>query len=123
MTYEEMWNKYIETNKEAAECDYSAYDYDAADVKKILSGEKNTEVSLYDSYIKESEPLPIKGDYAVISDDSDNAACIVRNKSVELKPFSTAKNKEDLKAEAKELGIEINDETLVVVETFEVIFK
>lgn len=124
MKYDKLWDEFIGKNPEYAECDYSAYDYDNETLDLILNGEKTTEVSLYQSYINVGEPLPIKGDLAIISDEADEARCIIKIKNVELKPFSAIKNKTDvlnLKEMAEEEKIDLNEETIVVVESFEII--
>lgn len=123
MTYEELWGKFIELNPNCADKDYSVYNYDEDDVKAILNGEKKSETSLYDSFVGAGEPLPVKGDVAIILDADDNAVCVIEDKMVELKPISSAKNKKELEEAAKDEGINLTDESIVVVESFEVIYK
>lgn len=123
MTYEELWEKFIEANPSYKDKDYSAYNYEDDEIQKILSGEKNNEYSLYDSYVCDGEPLPIIGDVAVIMDLEDNAICVIEDTNIALKPINTIPNNKWLYDEAKELGLNITDESVVVLEKFKVVFK
>lgn len=123
MTYEELWEKFIALNPSYKDKDYSAYNYSDDEIQKILSGEKNSEYSLYDSYVKDGEPLPIVGDVAVIMDLDDNPICVIEDTQISLKPINTIPNNKWLYDEASELGINMTDETIAVMEKFKVVYK
>ncbi len=121
MTYEEFFDKFCEENNEYKDKDYSVYDYSKDEFDLIVSGKKVSEYSLYDSYIKYKEPLPVVGDVAVVV--SDDSMCIIENTKVELVPISRIKDKKTLEEEAADDEINLCDESIVVVETFKVIKK
>lgn len=121
MTDIELFNKYKELNN--IDSDYASYDYDNLTLGLILDGKINSEVTLYDDYVVNKEPLPIKGDLAVLCDEDGNAKAITRIKEVNIIEFGKVKNKEDLKEYAKENNITINSETLCVEEIFEIVFR
>ena len=123
MTYEEMWNEFIEANQEYKDKDYSVYSYSNCDIEKLLNGTKTTEESLYDSFVNASEPLPIKGDVAVITDVDDKALCIIEDIDVKLIAYNSAKCKDELKESAMDENISLNDETMVICESFKVIYR
>lgn len=125
MSYEELWNEFIKSNPTYKDSDFGAYDYDDESVNKILSGEKTKEYSLYDSFINCGEPLPIKGDLAVVSNEADEALAIIKIESVKLIPYSSLKGEalKDVKELLDEEKIEPNDEMMIVEETFKVEYK
>ncbi len=117
----ELFDEY---KKECAiDADYATYEYDNASVVEILEGRKTKEYSLYDTYVLNHEPLPIKGDYAVIVNENLDAVCIVVLDSVNILEYSCIKEKDGLLDEAKEMSLKLNSETLVVEEVFRVIYK
>ncbi len=147
MNHIELWNKFIKENKELVNEDYSAWTYgDETNelVTLTLSGAKTANATLYDPYRIDGIPLPMVGDYSVIlKEDEETAACIIKNKKVTLVPFNkvTASHaskegendksleswkelyKEIFTNTLKEYNLEFNDEVMVVLEEFEIVFK
>ena len=121
MTDIEMFNDF--KNKNNIESDFATYDYDDISLNDILNGKKTTEVSLYDDYVANKEPLPIKGDYAVVCNEAGEAKAIIKTVSVNIVEYAKVKEKGDLKAFADENGIKLSNETLCVEEVFEVAYK
>ncbi len=121
MTDIEMFNDF--KNKNNIESDFATYDYDDISLNDILNGKKTTEVSLYDDYVANKEPLPIKGDYAVVCNEAGEAKAIIKTVSVNIVEYAKVKDKGDLKAFAAENGIKLSNETLCVEEVFEVAYK
>lgn len=121
MTDKEMFDTFKKLK--GIESDYATYDYDNESLDLILCGKKNSEVSLYDDYVLNHEPLPIKGDYAVICNDRGDAVAVIETKEVNIKEFSKVSAKDELLEYAKENNIKINTETLCVEEKFEVVYK
>ncbi len=117
----ELFNEFKKENN--IDSDYATYEYDESSIKDILSGDKTKEYSLYDSYVLNHEPLPIKGDYAVIVDENLEALAVVMIDSVNIVEYSKVKQKADLDDEAKEMSLKLNSETLVVEENFRVVYK
>ena len=116
-----IWSILLMTGYVTPAC--ATYDYDNESLDLILCGKKNSEVSLYDDYVLNHEPLPIKGDYAVICNDRGDAVAVIETKEVNIKEFSKVSAKDELLEYAKENNIKINTETLCVEEKFEVVYK
>lgn len=138
MKLEEMWNKYLELNN-LSDMDYGAYEYDDLNIEKILQGKKKAEISLYDSY-DNVEPLPIKGDHALVLNTSGDAICVIKNNNVRLIDFKAVKklykllgydNYEDfsndnilsLEDDLKTMNKSLTDETIIILEEFDVVYK
>lgn len=117
----ELFNEF--KNKEGIESDFATYCYDKNSIDEILSGIKTKEYSLYDSYVLNHEPLPIKGDYAVVVNEDYEAICVLILNAINIIEYKKASSKEDLKAEANEMNLTLNPETLVVEENFLVVYK
>ncbi|MCR5705192.1 MAG: ASCH domain-containing protein [Acholeplasmatales bacterium] len=121
MTDIEMFDIFKKNNN--IESDFATYDYDMESLKAILEGKKTHEVSLYDDYVANKEPLPIKGDYAVVCDEAGEAKAIIKTTAVNIIEYAQVKDKGDLEAYAKENGIKLMKETLCVEEVFEIAYK
>lgn len=115
--------------------DFASYEYDIGDFLKVVDGKKTAEVSLYEDYIKNGEPLPALGDYAVIS--SGDLKCIIKNISVRIIEYKDINSKvleklcvfkeefkesyeSDFKDTLKEYSLTLTPETLIVLEEFKV---
>jgi uncharacterized protein YhfF len=107
-----------------------------------LKGIKQATASLHAIYAVEGEPVPKPGDLSVITNWDKEAVCIIETKSVEILPFGSiteehariegegdkslaywrAVHEEFFTREAKEAGLEFSEESLVVFETFAVVY-
>lgn len=115
-------------------------------VAAILSGEKTTTASLYEEYQRFGDALPEVGDLEMVIDSEANPVCITRNAQVNIVPLSQVtdvhavaegegfKDSADWRAghiafwnspefveSMGEPGVQIKDETLVVLVSMEVI--
>jgi len=56
-------------------------------VELVLAGGKRATAGALWSYENEGEPIPVAGDYSVITDGTGRARCVLRTASVEVVPF------------------------------------
>ncbi len=148
MNDKEMVKKYNETSDEKI-TDYSIDMYpkeiEEELIELIKSGKKVATSSLYDAYEIEEEELPKVGTISVVNNNDGNAECIVKLTKVEIVKFNEVTKEHALKEgegdlslefwrtghekffinEYKEYGLndKFNEDTLIVCEEFEVIFK
>lgn len=137
----EMWNLFNK-NKRLPDI-YDAWQFGEkvdclADL--VIRGENTATSSLFQSYKLENVEIPKVGDYSVILDSSNNAVCIVRNTSVNIYKFGEVPEiiaykegegdktlnywrKVHKSIFSNILGNSFNNDTLIVCEEFEVVFK
>ena len=129
-----------ETNK------YEAWAFGGAPDKLaslVLDGSKTATASAYDLYAYDNEEIPKPGDYSVILDSADNAICVIRDTSVSVVPFKDVDenharregegdmtldywrraHRECFSQWMDEAGKKFTDDTLIVLEKFELVFK
>ncbi len=144
MTAKELWESFIKNNN-IADCEYDAWAFGVdADLLAhlVVIGEKTATASAYPLYEYENEPLPKSGEYSVILDSADNAACIIQTEKVSIVPFSkvTAEHAykegegdksldywKDVHAKfftecMNEVGLDFTDDMKVVCEEFRVVY-
>ena len=140
MTAEELWKRSGITGT------YEAWAFgEAADklAELVIRGIKTATCSAYDLYGIEGEPVPEAGEYSVILDSKDEAVCIIRTTKVTVIPFNAVSEEHAFKEgegdrsleywrevhesflsrELASVRLEFNEETKVVCEEFEVVFK
>lgn len=144
MNSAEMWAMFTENdpvNKEYEEWEFGESPDALAEL--VVQGIKTATSSAYDLYEAEGEPLPRVGDYSVILDSQGNAKCIIRNVRVYIAPFGGISEEHAFKEgegdcspeywrevharffgeSLKAAGIAFSEETRVVCEEFEVVFR
>ena len=144
----EMWGHYLRVSGKEPHTSYEAWHFcnNAADANELaaltLQGTKRATASLYELYELEQAPVPKIGDLSVIVEWEEEAVCIIETQRVEILPFK------DISAEhariegegdgslaywrrahqlffgeeAKSMGIRFSEESLVVFETFKVVY-
>ena len=140
MTAEELWER------SGISGTYEAWAFgEAADklADLVVRGIKTATCSAYDLYGIEGEPIPEAGEYSVILDSKDEAVCIIRTTKVTVIPFNKVSEEHAFKEgegdrsleywrevhesflsrELASVRLEFNEETKVVCEEFEVVFK
>ena len=140
MTAEELWKR------SGIAGTYEAWAFgEAADklAELVVRGIKTATCSAYDLYVIEGEPIPEAGEYSVILDSKDEAVCIIRTTKVTVIPFNAVSEEHAFKEgegdrsleywrevhesflsrELASVRLEFNEETKVVCEEFEVVFK
>ena len=140
MTAEELWKR------SGISGTYEAWAFgEAADklADLVVRGIKTATCSAYDLYRIEGEPIPEAGEYSVILDSKDEAVCIIRTTKVTVIPFNAVSEEHAFKEgegdrsleywrevhesflsrELASVRLEFNEETKVVCEEFEVVFK
>ena len=140
MTAEELWKR------SGISGTYEAWAFgEAADklAELVIRGIKTATCSAYDLYGIEGEPVPEAGEYSVILDSKDEAVCIIRTTKVTVIPFNRVSEEHAFKEgegdrsleywrevhesflsrELASVRLEFNEETKVVCEEFEVVFK
>lgn len=88
MNAEEMWERYCE--KTGVHADYEAWAFGGAPdelAELVLNGIKTATASAYPLYEQEQEPLPQVGEYNVILNAKDEAACIIKTTKVYVVSF------------------------------------
>jgi uncharacterized protein YhfF len=111
-------------------------------VQLVLEGKKRGTASLYILYQIENERIPCVGDLSILTDWDGKAKCIIKNKNVSVLPFKEIltehariegegdksleywrrAHRSVFKRETDRMGIEFNEELLVVFEEFEIVY-
>ena len=145
MTAQQMWDKY----KTIAQIEDNAYDSWAFGsdpdtlAALVLSGKKTATASVAVLYELEGEALPKAGEYSVILDSRDRALCIIRDTKVSVVPFRDV-DAEHARLEGEgdlslaywrdvhrscfsewmqEDGLVFTEDTEIVLERFEVVYR
>ena len=145
MTAKEMWLLFSRKGRPSTE-EYDAWAFGGepdALARLVVEGRKTASASIYELYEYDNEDLPEAGDYSVILDSSDNAVCVIRNTGVRIVPFKDV-DESHARREGEgnlsldywrevhrglfttwleEAGRKFTEETPVVLETFEVVFR
>lgn len=149
MNANEYWVKYKKENNLSDSLKYNGelqFGYDADSTNQlnalVLCGVKKATCSLFESYELDMMSVPKINDYYVITDFKDQAVCIIKDVNVSTMAFKQMywelaqkegedssmeewreNHREYFEDEAIDLGIEFNDNTLIVFEEFEVVYK
>ena len=148
----QMWNTYLEsigensanTNKKYNSWHFCDNEIDANELAElVLEGTKKATASLYLSYEYEKDELPKKEDLNIIINWNGVAQCILQTTNVDIVPykdvteeFAATEGEGDkslaywkrahwnyFSSEMKKIGMEPNEDMLVVCEKFEVVYK
>ena len=145
MTAKEMWLLFSRKGRPSTE-EYDAWAFGGAPDKLaglVMEGRKTATASVYELYAYDNERIPKVGDYSVILDSSDNAVCVIRDTDVRMVPFKDVDgqharregegdlsldywrnvHREFFTSELEEAGKKLTDDTMIVLETFEVVFR
>jgi len=143
-----MWEAFLVCNPDAAGATFSAWHFcdtkDLADelVELVLAGPKRATAGLLWAYEADDEPVPVPGDYSVITDWEGAARCIIRSTHVDVVPFAEvsaefaaiegegdgsleywrAVHEAAFTRELTSAGVGFDPSMLVVCEVFEVVF-
>ena len=140
MTSEELWKK------SGLNGTYEAWSFGEAPDKLadlVLQGIKTATCSAYDLYLINNEPLPQTGDYSVILNSNEEAVCIIKTLKVYVTEFNQVSEEHAFKEgegdrsldywrkvhvsfltnELASVNKSFNENTKVVCEEFEVIYK
>lgn len=141
-----LWNKFIEKHQEHKGRSYDAWSYGVQKdelAELTREGIKTATASAYDLYQVDNDPLPQMGEFSVVLGSKDNAVCIIRTTKVTVLPFSEVtaehafkegegdrsltawrKEHESLFTQwLKEENLEFNEDSAVVCEEFEVVYR
>lgn len=109
----------------------------------VLEGKKTATSSSYILYKLNDERVPQAGDYSIILDSRDNALCIIRTVKADIveygkvtEEFARKEGEGDLSLdywrevhqafftqELQTVNLSLDDQTLIVCEEFEVVFR
>lgn len=140
MTSEELWKRSGFTGN------YEAWSFgEAPDILAdlVLRGIKTATCSAYDLYLTHNEPLPQTGDYSVILNSNEEAVCIIKTLKVYVTEFRQVSEEHAFKEGEGDRSLEywrkvhvrfmtnelasveksFNENTKVVCEEFEVVYK
>ena len=140
MTAEELWKR------SGLSGSYEAWAFgEAADklADLVVQGIKTATCSAYDLYQINNEPLPKEGDYSVILDSSGEAVCIVKTLKIYVTEFKNVSAEHAYKegegdrsleywrevhvnfltSELATINMAFDENTKVVCEEFEVVYK
>lgn len=148
MTAEELWHKFCEEKKIDETTPYEAWAFGGEDktkdelIKLVLCGRKFGTASAYDEYVEQEalDDLPKVGDYSVLLWANGEAACVIKNYEVYIRPFECvppfhayAEGEDDRSLESwkdihakffkprlEALGKALDGKTLIVCEQFSV---
>lgn len=145
MNAQSMWTEYA-SKLNLTNTPYEAWRYGANPdglLELTLSGKKTATASAFLVYEHENSPVPQVGCYSVILNSKDEAKCIIRTSRVSITPFKLVTpehakkegegdlsleywrevHKHFFTVELTEIGREFDEDTLVVCEEFEVVYK
>ena len=147
----EMWEKYLRSigeDPEGTDLTYESWYFcdneeDANELAQlVLEGTKRATASLYRSYEFENEKVPEVGQHVIITDWNGIAKCIIKSSKVTILPFRDiteeharieGEGDKSLKywreghirfftRECQVMGLEFNEDMLVVFEEFKVVY-
>lgn len=142
---QEMWEGFVAT--EGIDAEYTAWAFGDDSLPELATelgllvrdGPKRATAGLYSHYVEEEEPLPEVGDYSVILDGQGEPLCIVQTTEIEVRPFGEVdarfawdEGEGDRTLEwwraahirfFKRLGTDMTEDTRMVLERFELVFK
>ena len=139
---EEFWRAFVSAT--GIDGTYAAWgfgnDAEMADSlgRLVRDGPKRATTSLFSTYQDDDEPLPTVGDLSVVLDGDGAPMCVIRTVSVEVRPFGQVDERfawtegegdrsleywrtEHVRFFESE-GRPVNDDTPVVLETFELLW-
>ena len=140
MTSEELWKRSGLIGK------YEAWSFGEVPDKLadlVLQGIKTATCSAYDLYLINNEPLPQTGDYSVILNSNEEAVCIIKTLKVYVTEFNQVSEEHAFKEGEGDRSLDywrkvhesfltnelasvnrlFNENTKVVCEEFEVVYK
>ena len=140
MTAEELWKK------SGLSGSYDAWAFgEAADrlAELVVQGVKTATCSAYDLYEIEHEPLPQAGEYSIILNSEEEAVCIIKTQKVYVTEFNRVSEEHACKEgegdrsleywrkvhkaflirELASVNLSFQEDTKVVCEEFEVVYK
>jgi uncharacterized protein YhfF len=140
MTSEELWKR------SGLAGTYEAWSFGEAPDKLadlVLQGIKTATCSAYDLYLINNEPLPQTGDYSVILNSNEEAVCIIKTLKVYVTEFNQVSEEHAFKEGEGDRSLDywrkvhesfltnelasvnrlFNENTKVVCEEFEVVYK
>lgn len=143
-----MWKAFLQESGRTGETPYESWHFcdDESSANELaqltIRGIKQATASLHDLYAKEDQAIPKPGDLSVITDWSGDAVCIIETRSVEVLPFKAVTedharregegdgslaywqevHREFFAREAKDVDLIFTEESLVVFETFSVVY-
>ena len=140
MTSEELWKR------SGLNGTYEAWSFGEAPDKLadlVLQGIKTATCSAYDLYLINNEPLPQTGDYSVILNSNEEAVCIIKTLKVYVTDFNQVSEEHAFKEGEGDRSLDywrkvhvsfltnelasvnrlFNENTKVVCEEFEVVYK
>ncbi len=147
-----MWENYLKSIGETIENTDKTYeawhfcnDKETANklAELVIKGIKRGTTSVYKFYEIENEEIPKEGTHSIITNWDGVAKCIIKDKKVYVRSFKDVDEVlariegegdkslsywrkvhiECFTEELKEIGIEFNEDMLVVFEEFEVVYK
>jgi len=145
MTAQQMWEQY-KTIAQIGDTPYDSWAFgDDSDTLAalVLEGKKTATASVYELYEADGEEIPQEGEYSVILDSRDRAVCIIRDTSVKVVPFRDV-DEDHARCEGEgsmtleywrevhsklfsewmeEAGLVFTEDTPVVLERFEVVYR
>ena len=145
MTAQQMWEQY-KTIARIGDTPYDSWAFgDDPDTLAalVLEGRKTATASVYELYELDGEELPKVGTYSVIMDSKDHAVCIIKDTAVTVVPFRNVDEEQarfegegDLSLDywrdvhrqcfsdwMSESGLVFSEDTKVVLEKFEVVYR
>lgn len=149
MTADEYWVKYKKEKNLSADLKYNGelqFGYDKDSIRQlnalVLSGLKTATCSSLASFEMDMMPVPKIGNHYVLTDEKDQAVCIIKDTNVSTMAFKEMywelaqkegeessleewreTHSEFFEDEAAELGYDFNQNTLIVFEEFEVVYN
>ncbi|MBQ0002560.1 MAG: ASCH domain-containing protein [Treponema sp.] len=149
MTCDEFWIKYKKETNQNENLKYNgefSFGFDEKSITEmnslVLAGLKKIMVTPLETYSIDNSPVPRTGNHYVITGINEEPVCIIRDVDVSVMAFKDVtwqiakkdgeassieewreNHKEYLEEEAEIVGFEFSENTPVVIEEFEVIYK
>ncbi len=143
------WDNFLSTSENNLKYKNRTYDWFSFGVnsdklaKWVIDGKKTATSSLYENYLNDKEEIPKKGNCSIILNSSNKPVCIIEINKVEVLKFMSVtesmarmeiKEQNALElwrkshfnffsTEAQEIGEIFSKESLIVFESFSVIYK
>lgn len=144
-----LWNEYKQNARLDADAKYAGElgfeksgFFGAERLASLLAGKKRALFSALATYLIDNEPLPVTGEYYVVTDSDAAALCVIHLSAVQVLPFNEVtwemaqnegedisleewreRTRENLEDEGELVGFEFSEDLKLIYMQFDLLYK